>query len=490
MFRYLSFKFINQKIEKYGFSYSFKKFMIQLIAFLILVFMAGRFYLLKTQYIVILMILAVCLFPIIILSQFKYIYNNVRFENMINYMEKTIIFFKQEPKILSTLENVIHYVDKKNEKILKDAIHILHTDVSDERYERALSLMNNEYHSSRLVSMHRFMKTVEEKSSLDYRYSLNNLDYDLKEWVNRIYKYQSDLKVKKTQFMISLIASILLMAIFSVMWIEVNDLTQMIDNPIYQIGSLIFLMLSLILFTVIQSKINGQWLIEDYKEHSDKILKHVTYVHNFHYLSELKKQWIKIVIFVFLFVLSFVMKNKGIMMMSVLFIIYFVYEPFYLFKSKKKKIRSILEIEFPLWLRDVALNLNNFVVIGALKHSLECAHPILRHYLSQLIYDIEDNPASIKPYSDFLKEYHISDVTNSMLALYSLSEVSHEHIQGEINDLIKRNQTMLSNSEKIRNSHALIGVLVLSFVPIIITMIKIFVDMMMMLLGIFAYMGG
>ena len=77
-----------------------------------------------------------------------------------------------------------------------------------------------------------------------------------------------------------------------------------------------------------------------------------------------------------------------------------------------------------------------------------------------------------------------------MLSLYSLSEVKHDYVEEEISDLIKRNQSMLMNSEKIRNSNALIGVLVFSFVPILITMVKIFIDMMVMLLGIFSYMGG
>lgn len=490
MFKYVSFQFMNQKIEKYGYTYSFKTFVIQLIGFIFLVLLAGRLYLLKMTYQIILIICAVLMFPIIILSQFRYMYNNQRFENMINYMEKTIIFFKQEPKILTCMKNVMNYVDDKTSSLIKQSIHILHTDLSEQRYESALNIINEQYRSSRLVSLHRFMKTVEEKSSIDYRVSLNNLDYDLKEWVNRVYRYQSDLKVKKTQFMISLVSSVLLMAIFSVMWIEVNDLTHMIESPIYQIGSTLFLILSLLLFTFVQAKINGEWLVEDYKDDGHKDRKFVKYVSEFQYKKELKKQGIKILVFSILFFISLYLKNDYIVCFSFIAIIYFFYEPMRLYKAYKNKIKTILAIEFPLWLRDVALNLNNFVVLGALKHSYSCAHPVLQVFLDQLIIDIESNPASIEPYALFLKDFKINDITNCMLSLYSLQEVKHDFVQGEINDLIKRNQSMLMNSEKIRNSKALIGVLIFSFVPIFITMCKIFIDMMMMLMGIFAYMGG
>ena len=490
MFRYFSFQFINKKIEKYGYSYNFKTFLLQLIGFLLLVLFAGRLYLLKIHCQIILLISGLMLFPIIILSQFKYMYNNQRFENLINYMEKTIIFFKQEPKILTCMHNVLDYVDDKTASIIKQSIHILNTDISEQRYERALNLLNEEYNSSRLVSLHRFMRTVEEKSSSTYRSSLNNLDYDLKEWVNRVYRYQSDLKIKKTQFMISLVSSILLMAIFSVMWIEVNDLTQMIDKPIYQIGSTLFLIIGLLLFTFVQSKITGQWLIEDYNKDDKKSFNLIQYIQNFKYIKELKKQIIKIIVFLILFLISIYLNIYPVSLFALCSIFYFFYEPLSLYKSRKNKIKSLLAIEFPLWLRDVALNLNNYVVLGAIKHSYECTHPVLQFYLDKLIQDIELNPTSIEPFSSFLKEYNILDVTNCMLSLYSLSEVKHDHIEEEISDLIKRNQTMLTNSEKIRNSNALIGVLVFSFVPILITMVKIFIDMMVMLMGIFAYMGG
>ncbi len=490
LFKYLSFSFLNKRIEKYGFTYSFKSFICQLFLFVLLVFVAGKIYLLKFEYLIVLMIGGICVFPIILLSQFKYMYNNQRFENMVNYIEKMIIFFKQDPKILKCLENIRDFVDSRSQELIDKAIDVLHNDLSDERYIRALKIINDEYHSSRLISLHRFIRTVEEKSSIDYRESLNDLDYDLKQWVNRIYQYQSELKVKKTQFMISLIASILLLAIFSIMWVEVNELTHIIDHLLYQLSATIFLMSSLFLFAYVQSSINGQWLIEDYNENDHiKEFKMFEQYLSFSYKNELKKQWVKMIIFLFIFFYSLYIRHFVVMGICIVIILYLFYEPIYSYKKMKKKISSLLKVEFPLWLRDVALNLNNFIVVGAIVHSYEYAHPILQHYILLLLKDIEMNPTSIKPYTSFLEEYHL-DITSFMLSLYSLQEVKHDYLQGEISDLIKRNQAMLVQSEKMRNAHALIGVLVLSFVPILTTMVKILIDMFIMLLGIFSYMGG
>ncbi len=77
-----------------------------------------------------------------------------------------------------------------------------------------------------------------------------------------------------------------------------------------------------------------------------------------------------------------------------------------------------------------------------------------------------------------------------MLALYSLQEVDQKDSEREVTELIQRNQTMLSNGEKVKNQNALIGVLIVSFIPIILTMTKIIVDMLIMLVSIFAHMGG
>lgn len=490
MFRYLSYHFINTKIKKYGYSYSLKRFIFQLIQFLMLLFIAGKIYLLEDIYLFILIISGILVFPIIILSQFKYLYNNQRFENMVNYIEKMIIFFKQDPKILNCLQNIRDYIDEKTKELVNQSINILHTDLSDQRYSHALKIINDEYHSSRLVSLHRFMKTVEEQSSLNYLDSLNNLDYDLKEWVNRVYQYQSELKVKKTQFMISLIASILLLAIFSIMWVEVNELTHIIHHTIYQFTAFLFLLCSLLLFTYVQSSITGQWLIEDYNEDDNEkqyqlFIKYKSYS----YKRELKHQLIKILIFVCILIYSIYVKQLSVSMISILFIAYLIYEPVKIQKRRKKKISMILSVEFPLWLRDTALNLNNYIVTKAIEHSIDYAHPILVYYIHILLKDIKEDPTSLIPYTSFLKEYNL-DLTSFMLSLYSFQVIRHDYIQSEVTDLIKRNQTMLIESEKIRNRNALIGVLVLSFVPILITMIKIFTDMMIMLMGIFSYLGG
>ena len=81
------------------------------------------------------------------------------------------------------------------------------------------------------------------------------------------------------------------------------------------------------------------------------------------------------------------------------------------------------------------------------------------------------------------------DVHTSMLALYSLQEVDQSDGEREVGELVKRNQTMLADGEKLRNQQALIGVLMISFVPILFTMIKIMGDMLIMLTGIFRILG-
>ena len=490
-FQKLLYKQLNTEIEAYGYRYHFKSYMISLVVFLLAVFLAGYFYLLKPICMVILIGVGFFVFPLIIKAQFVHMYNNQRFENLVNYMEKMIIFFKQDPKILVCLQKTRHYVDEITQQAIDQAIHILMEDMSNERYDKALKIIEEEYHSARLISLHRFMKTVEEKSSQDYRVSLNNLDYDLKAWINRVYNYQTELKLKKMQVMVSLVASLILLAIFSVMWVKVDDLTKMISNPLYQIGALIFLITELILLTIVQMKINGQWLVEDYNRKNDKqIMRKIKNIEEYDYRLALKQQKMKFVLFGFLLLYALYIQQIMLVFFCIVVLVYLFYEPYYMYKLQRKSLSRAIELEFPLWLRDVALNLNNYVVVGAMRHSMEFVSPALYYYLDKFLLDIEQYPTSIEPFANFLSEYHLHDVHTAMLALYSLQEVDQKDSEREVTELIQRNQTMLSNGEKVRNQNALIGVLIVSFIPIILTMTKIIVDMLIMLVSIFAHMGG
>lgn len=486
----LCFHQLNTQIEAYGYSYHFKSYLISMGLFLLAVFLAGYFYLLNTFAMMILIVVGFIVFPFIIKAQFCHMYNNQRFENLVNYMEKMIIFFKQDPKILICLEKSKNYVDDTTKHCIDQALEILYEDMSSDRYHKALKIIEDEYHSARLVSLHRFMKTVEEKSSQDYRVSLNNLDYDLKAWVNRVYNYQTELKLKKMQVMVSLVASLILLAIFSVMWVKVDDLTGMISHPLYQTGALIFLIAELVLLTIVQLKINGQWLVEDYTEQYDQsLMKKVKNIQDFDYRRSLKKQKIKLAVFFVLLIYSLFIHQIILSVFLIGFIGYLFYEPYYMYKLQKKSVCQAIELEFPLWLRDVALNLNNYVVVGAIGHSMNFVSPVLRFYLQKFLTEVEQYPTSIEPFANFLDQYHIHDVHTSMLALYSLQEVDNKDSEREISELIQRNQTMLSNGEKIRNQNALIGVLIVSFIPIVLTMTKIIVDMLIMLIGIFSHLS-
>ena len=340
-FQKLLYKQLNTEIEAYGYRYHFKSYMISLVVFLLAVFLAGYFYLLKPICMVILIGVGFFVFPLIIKAQFVHMYNNQRFENLVNYMEKMIIFFKQDPKILVCLQKTRHYVDEITQQAIDQAIHILMEDMSNERYDKALKIIEEEYHSARLISLHRFMKTVEEKSSQDYRVSLNNLDYDLKAWINRVYNYQTELKLKKMQVMVSLVASLILLAIFSVMWVKVDDLTKMISNPLYQIGALIFLITELILLTIVQMKINGQWLVEDYNRKNDKqIMRKIKNIEEYDYRLALKQQKMKFVLFGFLLLYALYIQQIMLVFFCIVVLVYLFYEPYYMYKLQRKSLAS------------------------------------------------------------------------------------------------------------------------------------------------------
>ena len=261
----LSFKNLNYTIQNYGYNYSFGRYIASIVILMAGIVASGYIFKLDVQTIVWLGFFAILLLPIIILSQIRFLYNNYRFEQTATYLQEMITVFKVNPKILYSLKEVQDlYTSSKGMKstIQKSIDYIEHnSEANDDFYKRALDIIEEDYPCTRVHSLHSLMLTVENQNSVNYHDAINDLYEDIQAWISRVYDYQIELKNIKNQFTIVILLTI---GVASAMVnILPSNMTSFVTNPVYQVATALMLAIFLVMFCFVQSKLNGQWLVND-----------------------------------------------------------------------------------------------------------------------------------------------------------------------------------------------------------------------------------
>lgn len=451
---------ITRKIEGYGYEYSLGKYMAHSAIALAAAIVMSIIFSLEISKVIILLIAVLAAFPAILLSQFAYLNNNDRFENIVNYLDQMIISFKQSPKILTALESTLDLVDGEMKRCVNEAIAIIINDSETVNvYEKAFKVIEKEFRCSRIATLHRFIINVERENSVNYQQSIDTLYFDIRSWVTRTYQYQKELKSVKSKIVLIIGISVGIAGVFTMLLgnaeeqLNKNYEIQILGSEIYQISTLIFFISFIGIYTFLNSKITGNWLINDLDNKKEKLIA-----------GYIKK-------------VNVDSKRKG-----------FIPKPG--MKRRKNAVEKELCKEFPVWLRDLAINLNHMVVIKAITNSLNYCSEIMKAFVSDFLKEVEKDPNSIRPYINFLGIYNVKELQTAFKTLYSIRMMSAEDSQRQINDLVSRNQQLLETSERIRNEDSISYVSFISMIPMLILSFKLICDLGIMLFAFLSLSKG
>lgn len=487
----LSFKHLSATIKGYGYDYSFSKYMLWVIVTLAAMVGASYVYSLHFMNMLTVTVAAIIALPMIIKAQFSYISNNDRFEQIVNYLDQMILSFKRNPKILEALENTENLVDGKMKECVQRAIHIIKNDTKSKNvYAKALLVIEKEFRCSRLRTLHRFLMNVENENSTAYHVGLDNLYFDIRSWVSRTYQYQADLAATKKKIVIVMGLSLGIAAFFSYVLqssqekMSANYDFNVIDKPVYQIATVIFLLLFIIIFVFLNTKVNGNWLVNDISDVDERTVEnYLNEIKNYSgFIDNLKQPIIAACFGGLLAFVGVLIHKKLIVILGIVLAVFLLLKRKLSYNKKKKTIERELLKEFPMWMRDVAISLNNMVVVKAVRQSLRTAAPILKPFIRDFLREVEKDPVSIRPYINFLGGYNVSELSTAVKTLYSIRILSHEDSQRQVNDLIQRNQELLANAEQLRHQDSIGSVTMISMLPMVILSFKLIVDMGVMLL--------
>ena len=486
--RIFSIKALTTEINGYGFSYSISNYAKVLLAVFGALFGAGIiFYKLELMYICILILIALFLLPQIVAAQFKFIYEQQRFSDVVNYMEYMMYEFKKRPKIIYALKAAEDSCTGDIKKRIKKTIDYIENGVYHENlYKEAFYFIEEGYSCERLTVLHQFLMKVEEEGG-EYQDSLNILIDDLKAWTERTYEFQKDKENIKRNVIITIGLTLVMCAILTRTNEKVLPITE---KTLYQIVTTALIGLLMLLYTVIQNKLNGSWLVNE-ETPRKKVFEQYAIAISGDIKTLRAKEMPNVIVFCGLgLFLSLFGKfiplisdfSKYGFLLIGLGLFYFI-KPAQDIKTAKKNTIKEINKAFPGWLRNLSLNLQKETVQVSIKKSLKDAPLVLKPSLISLIKELEDDPVTIKPYINFLSSFELPEISSNMKMLYSLNEAGQDEIVDQINTLIARNNVLLEKSERLKNADSISVAGFLVAIPMILSFVKMIIDMGLVLIG-------
>ena len=477
--------YMIKKINSFGVKYSARDMYLQIFGLVGGTVAIGFLSKLNIKFIILLATIAILCSPSIIIAWFNQAYNLSRFSVLTDYLTNIIPIFMRKTKINYALKEVRDLVYGDMRSAVDKAIAYLEDPGDDvDLYATALKFIEDEFPNSRVQAVHRMMITIEKNISKDYETTCTYLMKDVDNYIKRIFKFQKDLKDRRNQLIILCGLTLGMNSMFAIMFASNEYFAGFENNLAFQISNTIFIASVLLTIALMLSKLHGKWLINDIG--NDNIEEVKRYYQIYRAGPQKTKPVVYMMTVIYLvFGIVFFTKNQVMVGLVLMFVGAFVgfIQPKMKVPNAKAAVKKYIGIEFPTWLREVALNLRRKNVYIALKDSrVNCSEVFLDH-LDMFLEDLEQDPITIKPYNRFLAEYEDNDIKSTMKVLYSVSIIGIEQMPRQIDALIDRNQEMLQVAEEKKNKDSLGNIEMLGYVPMVLFSINMVVSMLILVVN-------
>ena len=361
-------------------------------------------------------VITTLLMPMLYKEEKKKSYYKKKFEDLISYMEQMCYSFKKSGKIRPSLIDAQKISDGEMKEIIEEVIVNIDSKMNEDIYEQALKILEEEYYCKRLISLHKFI---------------------IKEWSDRTELFRRDIDRIIRNVLISIGATLLTCGFMAYLIPKEYSFT---GNIVYQISSMIIILIMLVIYIFVYKKLNIDWLKEESFLNPEMVDKYYDLI--------MKSQ------------------NEKIKFMDKLSI-----------NKVKKRMRREISKVFPDWLRQVALNLQQQTVQSSIENSYDDAPYILKRPIRHLLIDFEEYPIGIEPYDNFLQELDMPEIQSSLKMFYCINELSKEETYKQTNAIIDRNNKMLKQAEEMKNKDRIGLAGTLSAGPMMVGVVKIIIDM-------------
>lgn len=436
-------KLLWDELKRYGYVFSVKRSILMYGMAVAFALLCGKFFRLERMYLLILCLWCAILFPFFLRNLYRNRYGQRQFVEINSYMEQFLYSFQKSGKILVTLKDVEKlFANGMMHTRIQEAIAYIEDTYDEDHVEKkGLAMIEREYPIHHVAMIHRFALQVEEKGG-EYGEAIRLMLDARRMWADRSYELLKEKKRKRTQILISVLVSLLLCSVF--VYVAERVSLSITGFTIVKVVTLLTLLLDIWIFYVADRKLSMESMDETYDE------------------KELLRQYEKV-------------KRSEEKQHAELGT-----------RIAKKNVSRALQKMFPQWLLEVSLLLQSENVQVAIMESYDEAPVLMKPALRELIQKLQLRPTDMEPYLEFLQEYALPEIQSSMKMLYALSEGTGGNANNQISDIIRRNQLLLDQAQKMKNEDALGGLYALFLAPQLTGGAKMLVDMGMLFYAMMA----
>lgn len=471
VFYYINPKNLIAEIEKMGVKKPIRTIIMYYFLFALIIISNYFLFNLKLFFLVLMIIGSMFVIPLVILNHFKKSFEDKRFEEVSQYIEQLLYSFSDNRKVLKSLQDIYPLFKGS---MMGDAILEEINDIEKKGLKIALENFNQKYDCQKIEQVHNFLLEVENMGG-NHSKTIDILIKDKQSWAKRVTVFKKERKNKYIVTVLSILLSYLICAAMIKMLPSNVDITK---NIICQISSTLLYFADLILFYITDKKASAS-ILNNLKVRKDSEIKtYYEYVINYDAKREFLKSMKMIPVIIIIGIVAILIKNKLLLTFTALFTLWVLFHYKITYKMRLKAIKEEINIQFPRWLMQMALLVQFNSVQVALYKSIPTAGLVLQPELIKLNNSLRENPTSVEPYLDFMKDFNMPDITASVKMFYAVSSGAGADTESQVNNIIEKNNILLDETEKIAYDNTLGGMYILFLAPQLIGGAKALIDMM------------
>lgn len=475
IFSYYKFSTLKHKINKMGFDITPKSVMLYVLFTALLSIFVGTIIKLTPIFSLVVVLVFILTTPFIFIYRYKFNYERNRFNELVDYMQRLIYAYQKSGKIYTALLDVKEVASRDIKHEIDMMIQFIDEGVAKKNlYKEAFEIIESHYKCSRLNTLHAYLIDAEMNGG-EGEETLGILLEDIREWSIRTLEYTSERSAIKSKVLISIVLGVITI-IASLYMVPAEYTGQMMTTMLYQIGTTIALSLYILLYLYVIKNLAVSYLDAELDD-AELYMRAVNRVEKFDKQKIIKKSAIIVTLAIGFCVLAYILNFSMLMIPIVGMFGIVLYQPIMTHNTDKKRIVKEINKAFPIWIRNLVLLLQtNNVGMSIQKSLLTCPYT-MRPHVEKLLHKIDEDPVTDRPFLEFCQEYDLPDIKTTMSFLYYLSNFGSDEMIGQLDYIIKQNAYLTVSEEKIRNSDSLSMMSMLILAPMLVSMMKLMLDM-------------
>ena len=169
------------------------------------------------------------------------------------------------------------------------------------------------------------------------------------------------------------------------------------------------------------------------------------------------KRWDKVRKTLPILLFSTFTKNAVQVELVLLLMVVYQYESSFLrMRIQTRKLKSQIRYQFPIYLRQIQVLLQNNTVVTSIERSLAYAPSLFQEEVAHLAAVLREDPQDLDPYLDFLSFYELPEIARAMKLLYRYNTVGQADSYHQLNRMIQSTSKWLREERVSRKQGALL----------------------------------